>query len=97
MDTDDLFEEARVIFLTAFEISEFLRVDIGSMAKKYKNENDYLDAVHKFVISIVNDQSDYLDVWLLEERLDQRKLIDFVQQIEEIKNIPQNERTYYEY
>ena len=73
MDTDELFEEARGIFSTAFEISEFLRVDIGVMAKKYENENDYLDAVHKFVKSIAKDQSDYLDVWVLEERLDQKK------------------------
>lgn len=97
MDTDELFDEARVIFSTAFEISEFLRVDIGVMAKKYENENDYLDAVHKFVKFIAKDQSDYLDNWMLEERLNQRKLTNFVRQIEEIRNIPQDKRTYYEY
>ena len=97
MDTDDLFEEASVIFSTAYDISEFLRVDIGTMAKKYKNEDEYLDAVYELVKAIATDQNDYLEEWSLEKRLDEVKLNDFVLQIEKIKNIPINKRTYYEY
>ena len=97
MDTDDLFEEARVIFSSAMDISDFLRVDIGAMAKRYPNENEYLKAIYDFVKSISEDQTEYLEEWSLEEALDKKKLKAFLKQIEQLIKTPQSKRTYYEY
>lgn len=97
MDTDELFEEAREIFSYAYDISEFLRADIGLMAKKFQNENEYLEAIHDFVKSISDDQNEYLEEWSIDEPLDEKKLEALVNRIEKLIRTPQDQRTYNEY
>ena len=61
------------------------------------NEDEYLKAVYDFVSSIKNDQTEYLEEWALEIPLDERKIDALLEQIDQLINTPQSERTYYNY
>jgi hypothetical protein len=79
MDTDDLTEMAYESIVIANEITDFLKCDIGVRSKDYKDENDYLKGILRFIQKIKNDPEGYLDSWNL---LDEFDLAFFKKEIE---------------
>jgi hypothetical protein len=67
MDTDDLSEMAWEIIARAAQVSDTLKVDLGARSSRYRNEDDWLRGVLKFLQRIVEDPGDYVDYWNLEE------------------------------
>lgn len=82
MDTDDLTTMAYESIITANEITDFLKCDLGVLSKDYRNENSYLNGMLRFVRKIKADPKGYLDYWNLLEELD---LAAFVKGIEELE------------
>lgn len=70
MDTDDLTTMAYESIITANEITDFLKCDLGVLSKDYRNENAYLNGMLRFVRKIKADPKGYLDYWNLLEELD---------------------------
>jgi len=82
MDTDDLTEMAYESIIIANAITDFLKCDIGVWSKDYKDENDYLNGILKFIRKVKNAPEDYLDYWDLLQELD---LASFEKGIEELE------------
>ena len=70
MDTDDLTPMAYESIIIANEITDFLKCDLGVRSKDYKDENDYLNGILKFIRKVKNAPENYLDYWDLLEELD---------------------------
>ena len=70
MDTDDLTPMAYESIIIANEITDFLKCDLGVRSKDYKDENDYLNGILKFIRKVKNATENYLDYWDLLEELD---------------------------
>ena len=70
IDTDDLTEMAYEMISIAGEISECLVCDIGVRSKDYKNEDEYLMGIHKFLRGSLRRPRCYLESWNLEDKVD---------------------------
>ena len=70
MDTDDLTEMAYEMISIAGGISEYLVCDIGVRSKGYRNEDEYLMGIHKFLRVILRQPRSYLESWNLEDQVD---------------------------
>lgn len=97
MDTDDLSIESYQIIVLANEISDFMKTDFGVLATKCKNEKEYLDKAFTFAQNILYDQADYLESWMIEDRLDEKKLIKLTKYIKQVQKIPEDQRSYDEW
>ncbi len=84
MDTDDLSNEA----------SDFLKTDLGCLARECDSEREYLEKAFTFIQNILYDQEEYLESWALEEPLNETYLINLTKYIETVQSIPIAERTY---
>jgi hypothetical protein len=67
MDTDDLSEMAWGIIARAARVSDTLKADLGARSRRYRNEDDWLRGVLKFLQRIAEDPGDYVECWNLEE------------------------------
>lgn len=67
MDTDDLSEMAWEIIARAAQVSDTLKADLGARSGRYGCEDDWLRGVLNLLQRIVEDPSDYVDYWNLEE------------------------------
>lgn len=97
MDTDDLSEEAYEILSVAHDINEFLWVVLGAMSSEYEDEEKYLKGMVKFIQSIKKDPEGFQDMWLLEEPINPRYLLQLEEQIKRVQRIPCQQRQIPEY
>jgi hypothetical protein len=58
-----------------------MKTDFGVLATKCKNEKEYLNKAFTFAQNILYDQADYLESWMIEDRLDEKKLIKLTKYI----------------
>ena len=75
MDTDDLSEEAYEVLTIAHGINEFLWVELGALSSKYEDEEWYLEGALKFIRKIRKDPEGFQDLWLLEEPINDKHLL----------------------
>ena len=61
MDTDELSEMAYQTLVLASQASDYLKAEIGTLSRKFENEDDYLNGVLRFVRIIKADPGGYLD------------------------------------
>ena len=97
MDTDDLSEEAFEVLTIAHGINQFLWVELGALSSKYQDEERYLEGALKFIRKIRKDPEDFQDLWLLEEPINARHLLQLEEQIKKVQSIPYQQRQIPEY
>ena len=97
MDTDDLSEEAFEVIRKAYDVSHFLKTNLGALSRLYKNEEEYLKGMDGFIKNIISDPMSFQDEWLLEEPLEHKKLLQIEKYILEVISIPLKKRTYLNY
>jgi hypothetical protein len=97
MDTDDLSAEAYQLIVLAQKMSDFLKTDLGVLAGKSKNEKEYLKKAFTLIQDILHGQDEYLESWMLEERLDEKQLTALTKYIKNVQAIPVDERTHVEW
>ena len=61
MDTDDFSEMAYGIIVSAAQVSDTLKADLGSRAARYETEDDWLIGISKFLNWIAGQPQEYLD------------------------------------
>lgn len=66
MDTDDLTEMAWGIIVSASQVSDTLKAELGAMASRFKTEDEWLRAVRAHLAEIFEDPAGYVDSWDLE-------------------------------
>jgi hypothetical protein len=67
VDTDDLTDLAYNIILSAADVSDMLRVELGAMASQFAAEDDWLHGIRAYLREVADDADDYVDVNSLEE------------------------------
>ena len=96
MDTDDLTEMAYEMISIAGKISEYLVCDIGVRSKDYKNEDDYLTGIQRFLRGLIRRPRSYLESWNLEDEVDpkafKKEVASLVEHISTILATPISER-----
>ena len=97
MDTDDLSEEAYEVLTIARTINEFLWVELGSLSSEYEDEEVYLKGMLQFIQKIKDDPEGFQDMWLLEEPINPRCLLNLKEQIKKVQSIPYQQRQIPEY
>lgn len=66
MDTDDLTEMAWRIIVSASRVSDTLKAELGSMASRFRTEDEWLRGVRAHLVDIFEDPAEYVDSWDLE-------------------------------
>jgi len=66
MDTDDLTEMAWGIIVSASQVSDTLKAELGAMASRFKTEDKWLQGVRAHLVEIFEDPDEYVDSWDLE-------------------------------
>jgi hypothetical protein len=66
MDTDDLTEMAWGIIVSASQVSDTLKAELGAMASQFKTEDEWLQGVRAQLMEIFEDPDEYVDSWDLE-------------------------------
>lgn len=66
MDTDDLTEMAWGVIVSASQVSDTLKAELGSMASRFKTEDEWLGGVRAHLLEILEDPAEYVDSWDLE-------------------------------
>ena len=66
MDTHDFSEMAYGIIVSAAQVSDTLKADLGFRAARYKTEDDWLRGVRNFLDAIARKPEEYVDDWDLE-------------------------------
>lgn len=94
MDTNDLSLEAYGIIIKSDKISGFLKTDLGSLASKCIDEQEYLSSARQLVHGIIEDQETYLDDWLLTDRFDEGDLNELLEYIRSVQVIPSDRKIY---
>lgn len=97
MDTDDFSEEAYEVLTLAHGINEFLWVELGALSSKYEDEEEYLKGALKFIRKIKKDPEGFQDLWLLEEPINARHLLQLEEQIKKVQSIAYHQRHLPEY
>ena len=96
MDTNDLTEKSYEILKLAEDIDHIVTVHIGAMCARFKNEDELLPNVIKFLQAIINDPKDFIESWDLEEEISVEKfasdLLNLKKYIESVIAIPVGER-----
>jgi len=67
MDTDDFSDMAYGIIIQAAQVSDTLKAELGSMARDYGQEDDWLLGAEKHLRVIQAHPQDYVDLWGLDE------------------------------
>lgn len=68
MDTDNLTEMAYRTIILADDATDILKCQLGVFCGKFKNEDDYLRGVLKYLAKLAEKPEEYLDFWgLLDE------------------------------
>ncbi len=67
MDTDDFSDLAYDIIIQAARVSDTLKAELGSMARDYGQEEDWLHGAEKHLRGIQAHPQDYVDLWSLDE------------------------------
>jgi len=70
MDTGDLTEMAYYALIMADRITNCLKTELGVLSAKYKNEDEYLNGMLKFIKRIKEAPENYFDFWVLWEEID---------------------------
>ncbi len=70
MDTGDLTDMAYYVLIMADRITDCLKTELGVLSAKYKNEDEYLDGMLKFINRIKESPENYFDFWVLWDKLD---------------------------
>ena len=65
MDTGDLTDMAYFTLIMAGRITDCLKTELGVLSAKYKNENEYLNGMLKFINRIKETPENYFDFWVL--------------------------------
>ena len=97
MDTSFLTQDAyQVLIGRSGEISDFLRTEIGAMAKDFQGEDNYLDGIHQEILELAADPEDWLDSWNLLDDNDtaafRTALIAFAAEIHQVLQKPIDQR-----
>lgn len=87
LEAHGLLEKGRII-------SEFLEVDLKNLLSHSEDENIYLRRAGMMVQKIRDNQSGYLDEWLLSEHLDDGRLGELLHYINTVQAIPEKNRLY---
>lgn len=66
MDTDDLTEMAWDVIIRAARVSDTLKAELGTMARQFQSEGEWLQGVHAHLKEITDDPAGYVDSWELE-------------------------------
>jgi hypothetical protein len=66
MDTDDLTEMAWGVIASASQVSDTLKAELGSMASRFRSEDEWLRGVRAHLVDIFEDPAEYVDSWDLE-------------------------------
>jgi hypothetical protein len=66
MDTDDLTEIAWGVIVRASQVSDTLKAELGAMASRFKNEDEWLRGVRAHLVEIFEGPAEYVDSWDLE-------------------------------
>jgi len=66
MDTDDLTEMAWGAIVSASQVSDTLKAELGAMASRFKTEDEWLRGVRAHLLEICEDPDEYADSWDLE-------------------------------
>ena len=66
MDTDDLTEKAWGLIVSASKVSDTLKAELGSMASRFRTEDEWLRGVRAHLVDIFEDPAEYVDFWDLE-------------------------------
>jgi hypothetical protein len=66
MDTDDLTEMAWGVIVNASQVSDTLKAELGSMASRFKTEDEWLRGVRAHLVDIFEESAEYVDSWDLE-------------------------------
>lgn len=66
MDTDDLTEMAWGIIVSASQVSDTLKAELGAMASRFKTEDEWLRGVRAHLLEIFEYPVEYVDSWDLE-------------------------------
>ncbi len=70
MDTGDLTDMAYDVLIIANGITDCLKTELGVLSAKYKNEDEYLNGILKFINRIKEAPEHYFDFWVLWDELD---------------------------
>ena len=63
MDTDDLTEMAWGVIVSASQVSDTLKAELGAMASRFKTEDEWLRGVRAHLVDIFEDPAEYVDSW----------------------------------
>jgi hypothetical protein len=66
MDTDDLTEMAWGVIVSASQVSDTLKAELGSKASRFRTEDEWLQGIRAHLVEIVEDPAEYVDSWNLE-------------------------------
>lgn len=66
MDTDDLTEMAWGVIISAYQVSDTLKAELGAMANRFKPEDEWLRVVCAHMVEIFEEPAEYVDSWDLE-------------------------------
>ena len=100
MDTDDLSQETFEIIKKAGVVNEYLRLELGVMARNYKNENDYLNGVKKHMKDTLKNPARMEFEWLLEPSdFDEtaERIIELLSFTDSVIEIPFESRSFIEW
>jgi hypothetical protein len=97
VDTDDLSEEAYDVLRKARKIHEFLWVELGASSKRYKDEEEYLDGMLRFIKRIIDEPEWFQDMWVMEDPIDRESLLLLLTYIKKVQKIPYSQRNLPDY
>jgi hypothetical protein len=66
MDTDDLTEMAWGVIVSASQVSDTLKAELGAMAGRFRTEDEWLRGVRAHLVDTFEDPAEYVDFWDLE-------------------------------
>ena len=66
METDDLTEMAWGVIVSASQVSDTLKAELGAMASRFKTEDEWFRGARAHLMEIFEDPAEYVDSWDLE-------------------------------
>lgn len=98
MDTDDLTEMAWDVIVSASQVSDTLKAELGAMASPFKTENEWLRGIRAHLVEIFEDPAAYVDSWDLENTEDVTATMvgsiaaELRDRVDSVLSIPMNKR-----